>query len=66
MSQKLRRNSLLGSVGMLRVLGGVFRELRTGENPAELDDIAAFFKRLDPHMAAPRRGVQHLAYHRRQ
>jgi hypothetical protein len=52
-SQKLRRNSLLGSVGMLRVLGGVFRELRAGENPAELDDVAAFFKRLDHHMAAP-------------
>lgn len=24
-----------------------------GENPAELDDITDFFKRLDPHMAAP-------------
>jgi hypothetical protein len=53
MSQKLRRNSLLGSVGMLRVLGGVFRELRAGDNPAELDDITEFFKRLNPHMAAP-------------
>lgn len=52
-SQLLRRNSLLGSVGMLRVLGGVFHELRTGENLAELDDITEFFKRLDPHMAAP-------------
>ncbi|WP_328311461.1 hypothetical protein OG432_15120 [Streptomyces sp. NBC_00442] len=53
MSQKLRRNSLLGSVGMLRVLGGVFRELRAGDNPAELDDITEFFKRLNPHMSAP-------------
>ncbi|GAB0102563.1 hypothetical protein JMUB6875_15310 [Nocardia sp. JMUB6875] len=53
MSQRVRRTSLLGSVGMLRVLGGVFRELRTGDNPAELDDITEFFKRLDPHMAAP-------------
>ncbi|MER7988198.1 DNA sulfur modification protein DndB [Streptomyces noursei] len=53
MSQKLRRNSLLGSVGMLRVLGGVFRELRAGDNPVELDDITEFFKRLNPHMAAP-------------
>lgn len=52
-AQKLRRNSLLGSVGMLRVLGGVFRNLRAGDNPAELDDITDFFKRLDPHMAAP-------------
>ncbi|WP_406300169.1 hypothetical protein OG948_02800 [Embleya sp. NBC_00888] len=53
MSQRLRRTSLLGSVGMLRVLGGVFRDLRSGDNPASLDDIAAFFKRLDPHMGAP-------------
>ncbi|MFI6739155.1 DNA sulfur modification protein DndB [Nonomuraea sp. NPDC050451] len=53
MAQQLRRTSLLGSVGMLRVLGGVFRELRAGDNPAELDDITEFFKRLDPHMAAP-------------
>ncbi|WP_439681779.1 DNA sulfur modification protein DndB [Embleya sp. MST-111070] len=53
MSQQLRRTSLLGSVGMLRVLGGVFRDLRSGENPASLDDITAFFKRLDPHMDAP-------------
>lgn len=57
MSQKLRRTSLLGSVGMLRVLGGVFRELRAGDNPAELDDITEFFKRLDPHMAAPVTGT---------
>lgn len=53
MSQELRRTSLLGSVGMLRVLAGVFRELRAGDNPVELDDITEFFKRLDPHMAAP-------------
>ncbi len=53
MAQKVRRTSLLGSVGMLRVLGGVFRNLRAGDNPAELDDITDFFKRLDPHMAAP-------------
>ena len=53
MAQQLRRTSLLGSVGMLRVLGGVFRELRAGDNPAELNDITEFFKRLDPHMTAP-------------
>lgn len=53
MSQKVRRTSLLGSVGMLRVLAGVFRELRLGDDPVELDDITEFFKRLDPHMAAP-------------
>ncbi len=52
-AQELRRTSLLGSVGMLRVLGGVFHELRAGDNPAELDDITEFFKRLDRHMAAP-------------
>ncbi|MEV1115103.1 DNA sulfur modification protein DndB [Actinosynnema sp. NPDC049800] len=53
MSQELRRRSLLGSVGMLRVLGGVFHVLRSGDNPAELNDITEFFKRLDRHMAAP-------------
>ncbi|WP_278266150.1 DNA sulfur modification protein DndB [Nocardia sp. AG03] len=53
LSQQLRRTSLLGSIGMWRVLGGVFRELRSSANPAELGDIAEFFKRLDPHMAAP-------------
>src|ERR1700761_1325223 len=53
MAQQLRRTSLLGSVGMLRVLGGVFHKLRASENPAELDDITEFFKRLDPHMTAP-------------
>jgi DGQHR domain-containing protein len=52
-AQELRRTSLLGSVGMLRVLGGVFRELRAGDNPAELNDITEFFKRLDPHMSTP-------------
>ncbi|MFF0542199.1 DNA sulfur modification protein DndB [Nocardia thailandica] len=53
LSQRLRRSSLLGSIGMWRVLGGVFRELRSGADPAEPGDIAEFFKRLDPHMAAP-------------
>jgi hypothetical protein len=52
-AQQLRRTSLLGSVGVLRVLGGVFRDLRAGENPASLDDIVEFFKRLDKHMDAP-------------
>ncbi|SBW29146.1 hypothetical protein FDG2_6510 [Candidatus Protofrankia californiensis] len=53
LAQELRRTSLLGSVGMLRVLGGVFHQLRAGETPVELDDVTEFFKRLDPHMAAP-------------
>jgi len=53
LAQQLRRTSLLGSVGMLRVLGGVFHDLRMGDNPAELDDITEFFKRLDSHMTAP-------------
>ena len=52
-AQQLRRSSLLGSAGMLRVLGGVFHDLRSGDNPAELDDITEFFKRLDRHMTAP-------------
>ncbi|GAA1177939.1 hypothetical protein F4556_003195 [Kitasatospora gansuensis] len=50
-AQELRRNSLLGSVGMLRVLGGVYRNLR--DSGAEDGDIQEFFKRLDRHMAAP-------------
>ncbi|MGK8521789.1 DNA sulfur modification protein DndB [Nocardia asteroides] len=52
-AQKIRRTSLLGSVGMLRVLAGVFHELRSGDNPVELGDITEFFKRLDPHMGVP-------------
>jgi hypothetical protein len=52
-AQKLRASSLLGSSGMLRILGGVFHHLRESENPAEADDIIAFFKQLDPYMAAP-------------
>lgn len=27
--------------------------MRAGDSPAELSDITEFFKRLDPHMAAP-------------
>ncbi|AEF43152.1 DNA sulfur modification protein DndB [Hoyosella subflava] len=53
-AQKLRRKSLLGSVGMLRVLGGVFHDLRSGDpDTADLGDVTMFFKRLDRHMAAP-------------
>lgn len=52
-AQDLRRSSLLGSIGMLRVLGGVFHELRSADNPVELGDITEFFKRLDRHMSAP-------------
>ncbi|MCJ0868131.1 DNA sulfur modification protein DndB [Streptomyces sp. AP-93] len=47
----LRSNSLLGSVGMLRVLGGVYRNIK--EEGAEDGDIQEFFKRLDRHMTAP-------------
>ncbi|MET7766208.1 DNA sulfur modification protein DndB [Streptomyces sp. NPDC005336] len=50
-AMRLRESSLLGSVGMLRVLGGVYRNLR--EAGAEDGDIQEFFKRLDRHMAAP-------------
>jgi hypothetical protein len=50
-AMKLRESSLLGSVGMLRVLGGVYRNLR--EAGAEEGDIQEFFKRLDRHMSAP-------------
>jgi hypothetical protein len=50
-AMRLRESSLLGSVGMLRVLGGVYRNLR--EDGAEDGDIQEFFKRLDRHMTAP-------------
>lgn len=50
-AMRLRESSLLGSVGMLRVLGGVYRNLP--EAGAEDGDIQEFFKRLDRHMTAP-------------
>ncbi|AOS64963.1 DNA sulfur modification protein DndB [Actinoalloteichus hymeniacidonis] len=48
---ELRRNSLLGSVGMLRVLAGTYHQLTESGVPAE--EIAVFFSRLSPHMNAP-------------
>ncbi|WP_017544113.1 DNA sulfur modification protein DndB [Nocardiopsis prasina] len=50
-AMRLRESSLLGSVGMLRVLGGVYRNLR--EEGVEDGDIQEFFKRLDRHMIVP-------------
>ncbi|MFI5985617.1 DNA sulfur modification protein DndB [Streptomyces sp. NPDC051555] len=50
-AMQLRGSSLLGSVGMLRVLGGVYRNLR--EDGVEDGDVLEFFKRLDRHMTAP-------------
>ncbi|MEU6971960.1 DNA sulfur modification protein DndB [Kitasatospora aureofaciens] len=47
----VRSNSLLGSVGMLRVLGGVYRNLT--EDDVEQEEIKDFFKKLDRHMTAP-------------
>ncbi|MFJ9777872.1 DNA sulfur modification protein DndB [Kitasatospora sp. NPDC101157] len=47
----VRATSMLGSVGMLRVLGGVYREL--SEAGVGQDGIKAFFEKLDRHMAAP-------------
>ncbi|MFJ3902132.1 DNA sulfur modification protein DndB [Streptomyces sp. NPDC090025] len=51
LAMQLRESSLLGSVGMLRVLGGVYRNLR--EEGVEDGDIQEYFKRLDRHMAVP-------------
>lgn len=50
--QELRKTSLLGSVGMLRVLAGVFHQLYNSEdnNSAEVIEL---FSQLDKHMAAP-------------
>lgn len=48
----LRAQSLLGSIGMLRVLAGVYHELMETHQVDE-EDIVAFFTKLDPHMNAP-------------
>jgi hypothetical protein len=48
----LRKRSLLGSVGMLRILAGVFRELRENHD-ANDEEVTEFFRRLNPHMIAP-------------
>jgi hypothetical protein len=50
-AMELRGTSLLGSIGILRVLAGVFRNLR--EEGAADGDIYEFFKHLDRHMDAP-------------
>jgi hypothetical protein len=49
--QQLRRDSLLGSLGMLKVLAGVWHELHAMD--ADDDEITEFFRKLDKHMAAP-------------
>ncbi|MBA3375305.1 MAG: hypothetical protein H0U00_05755 [Actinobacteria bacterium] len=48
---ELRKTSLLGASTMLRVLAGVYHELR--EQELEDEEIASFYATLDPHMAAP-------------
>ncbi|MEV6020951.1 DNA sulfur modification protein DndB [Streptomyces sp. NPDC051997] len=49
--QDLREKSLLGSVGILRVLAAVYRNLT--EKGADSQAVIDFFGSLDPHMAAP-------------
>ncbi|EFE67975.1 predicted protein [Streptomyces viridosporus ATCC 14672] len=49
--QDLRDKSLLGSVGILRVLAAVYRNLT--ERGVDSQAITDFFRTLDPHMAAP-------------
>lgn len=46
----LRRESLLGSTTMIRVLAGVYYEL---SKDMEDDEVADFFSELAPYMAAP-------------
>jgi len=48
---ELRQRSLLGSSTMLRVLAGVYFELKSQNYPDE--EIADFFRVMSPHMAAP-------------
>ena len=47
----LRKASLLGSTTMLRALAGVFHDLTAGGSSSE--EIAEFFKSLEPFMDAP-------------
>jgi hypothetical protein len=49
--QELRDKSLLGSVGILRVLAAVYRILT--EKGADTQAVTDFFRSLDSHMAAP-------------
>lgn len=53
---QLRQQSLLGSIGMLRVLAGVFHGLAADMDLGE-DDITQFLRRLNPHMNAPVGGI---------
>ncbi len=50
-AQQMRRDSLLGSTGMLRVLAGVWHDLHAKE--VDDDEITEFFRKLDKHTAAP-------------
>lgn len=49
--QQLRQDSLLGNIGILRVLAGVWHQLHA--NDVDDDEITEFFRKLDKHMAAP-------------
>lgn len=49
--EDLRRSSLLGSTSMLRILAGVYHDLKSTK--WEDADIAEFFTKLSPYMDAP-------------
>jgi hypothetical protein len=49
---QLRQESLLGSVGMFRVLAGVYHDL-TEDMDIDDEEVTEFFHRLNPHMNAP-------------
>ncbi|WP_343449839.1 DNA sulfur modification protein DndB [Micromonospora oryzae] len=49
---QLRQQSLLGSVGTLRVLAGTYHVF-TEEMDLDDEEITDFFRRLNPHMNAP-------------
>ncbi|WP_371590880.1 DNA sulfur modification protein DndB [Streptomyces sp. NBC_00470] len=51
--QELRNRSLLGSLGMLRVLASVYRNLLAQDKAPSSDDVVAFFHTLVPAMKAP-------------
>lgn len=49
--EQLRSSSLLGSITMLRVLAGVYHDLRA--SGVEVDDITDFFMKLSRHTGGP-------------
>lgn len=50
-TQTLRTTTLLGSPAMLRVLAGVYHDLLSEKHQWSREDVAKFFKVIEPHLA---------------